>query len=73
MNRPRRRPNWVRVTRDPAVAAAYEESASAGAEWTRALAEALRAQPNLPPPISITRRPGHPEQHALPFELDAAS
>ncbi|HZS02488.1 MAG TPA: hypothetical protein VFE37_27480 [Chloroflexota bacterium] len=69
----RRRLNWVRVTRDPAVAEAHERSAEASDAWTLALIEALRSQPDLAPPIRIARRPGPPEQPALPMELDAAS
>lgn len=63
----RRRLNWVRVTRDPAVAAAHERSAAASAEWSRALVQALRTHPGdnlyLPqPPL-----PDKPVQYALPF------
>lgn len=42
MKRRQRRLNWVRVTRDPGVAEAYERSAEASADWNLALVEALR-------------------------------
>jgi hypothetical protein len=63
----------VRVTRDPAVAEAHERSVDASAAWTLALIEALRAQPDRPPPMPLARPPSPPVQFALPFELDAAS
>jgi hypothetical protein len=69
----RRRLNWVRVTRDPAVAEAHERSVDASAAWTLALIEALRTQPDFPPPILLGRPSSKPVQPTLPFELDAAS
>ena len=71
MNRPRRRLNWVRVTRDPGVALAHERSVTASAEWTRALAEALRSHLDSPLPSPPEPPPGKAVQHALPLDLGA--
>jgi hypothetical protein len=68
MRQRRRRLNWVRVTRDPAVAAAHERSVEASAEWTRALVEALRTHLGTPYPIPQPPPPSDkPVQYALPF------
>jgi len=63
----RRRLNWVRVTRDPAVAAAHERSVAASAEWSRALVEALRAHVGEPSPAPLPPPRGTPFQPALPL------
>jgi hypothetical protein len=76
MTRPRRRLNWVRVTRDPGVAAAHERSAQASAEWHLALLGALRPHPGTlaPNPFpfpSITPNTPRIFQYRLPFVEDA--
>ena len=69
----RRRLNWVRVTRDPAVAEAHERDARASAEWHLALLEAFRHHfdPSAPAPslFPATSSPplGKSHQYALPF------
>ena len=71
MNHRRRRLNWVRVTRDPGVAAAYERSAQASAEWTQALVAAWRgARAQSARPAAAT--PPMPYQPALPLALQEA-
>ena len=68
MKRRRRRFSWTRVTRDPAVAAAYEHSAEASDDWTLALGEALRAQADDPTAEPLAFPPPAPRQLALPLE-----
>src|SRR3954447_15662252 len=69
MKRRQRRPNWVRVTRDPGVAGAYERSAEASADWDLALVEALRTHldASLPLPLSWPAPSLAPRQLALPL------
>ena len=74
----RRRLNWVRVTRDPAVAAAHERDARASAEWHLALLEAFRHhfEPSAPLsssfPDTSASPPVQPRQYALPFAHEPA-
>jgi hypothetical protein len=72
MKRPRRRLNWVRVTRDPGVALAYEQRTQAGAEWTLALLAALRGSYERPGGLPGVAPP-QPTQLALPLAEVAAS
>ena len=69
MKRRQRRLNWVRVTRDPGVADAYERSAEASADWNLALVEALRTHldASLPLPLSWPDTSLAPRQLALPL------
>ena len=69
MKRRQRRLNWVRVTRDPGVAEAYERSAEASAEWNLALVEALRTHldASLPLPLAWPETSLAPRQLALPL------
>ena len=69
----RRRLNWVRVTRDPAVAEAHERSVAASAEWTRALVEALRSHLDDSLPTPLAPPADKPVQYALPFDEVIAS
>jgi hypothetical protein len=66
MKRQWHRLNWVRVTRDPAVAAAYEQSAEASAAWTEALRQALRG-PADAAPIPFPAVPAKSVQCPLPL------
>jgi hypothetical protein len=74
----RRRLNWVRVTRDPPVAADHERDARASAEWHLALLEAFRhhfdpsAPSSSPFPGASASPPGQPRQYALPFADEPA-
>ncbi|HEY7066968.1 MAG TPA: hypothetical protein VII06_36220 [Chloroflexota bacterium] len=72
MKHPRRRLNWVRVTRDPAVAAAHERSVEASANWTQALIAALR-RPAEESAAPIVFPNGKLIQAKLPFGLDQAA
>jgi hypothetical protein len=63
----RRRLNWVRVTRDPAVAAAHERNTATSAEWTQALVAALRVHLDTPLPTLLLPPPGKPHQLLLPL------
>jgi hypothetical protein len=69
MKRRQRRLNWVRVTRDPGVADAYERSAEASADWDLALVEALRTHldASLPPSLPWPETSLAPRQLALPL------
>jgi hypothetical protein len=76
MTRSRRRLNWVRVTRDPGVAAAHERSARASADWHLALLEAFRPHPgstaSSPIPFpTVSPPPPRVLQYRLPFAEDA--
>jgi hypothetical protein len=64
--------NWVRVTRDPGVAESYERRTQAGAEWTLALLDVLRAARGVSSlsDVGAFRRP---EQLALPLGEGAGS
>jgi hypothetical protein len=68
MKQRRRRLNWVRATRDPGVAAAYERSAQASADWHRALLEALRFHLDSPLVTPFPAASSEPIQHPLPFD-----
>jgi hypothetical protein len=57
MRRHQRRLNWVRDTRDPAVAEAYDRSAEASAAWSLALAQVLRGHGDDDLPSEAPRVP----------------